>query len=64
MTQDQFNTCLRDRALYDQVNAIRDTAANKFGVDATPTFFVNGKKIEGEMSIAELDDLLTPMLKG
>ena len=50
--------------LYDQVNAIRDTAANKFGVDATPTFFVNGKKIEGEMSVAELDNLLPPMLKG
>ena len=63
MSQDQFNACLRDRTLYDQVNAIRDTAAKKFGVDATPTFFVNGKKIEGEMSIAELDNLLTPMLK-
>ena len=64
MTQEQFNACLRDRKLYDQVNQIRDTAAKKFGVDATPTFFVNGKKIEGEMSVAELDNLLAPMLKG
>ena len=63
MTQDQFNACLRDRTLYDQVNQVRDTAAKKFGVDATPTFFVNGKKIEGEMSVAELDNLLAPMLK-
>jgi protein-disulfide isomerase len=63
MTQDQFNACLRDRTLYDQVNEIRDTAAKKFGVEATPTFFVNGKKIEGEMSVAELDNLLAPMLK-
>lgn len=63
MTQDQFNACLRDRKLYDQVNAIRDNAAKKFDVEATPTFFVNGKKVEGELSPTELDNLLTPLLK-
>jgi protein-disulfide isomerase len=62
MGQDQFNACLNDKTLYGQVNQVRDTAAHQFGVDATPTFFVNGKKVEGEMSIADLDNLLQPLL--
>ena len=64
MTQDAFNACLSNRALYDQVNQVLIWPVQKFGVDATPTFFVNGKKIEGEiMLITELDKLLEPMLK-
>lgn len=63
VTQKEFNACLSNRKLYDEVNKVRDRAAKKFGVNATPTFFVNGKKIEGDMSVAELNKLLQPMLK-
>jgi hypothetical protein len=30
--------------------------------EATPTFFVNGKKQSGEMSLAEIDKLVAPYL--
>ena len=64
MSQETFESCLKDQALYDKVNAVRDVGANKFGVDATPTFFINGKKASGEMSIEEMAKLFAPFLKG
>ena len=55
ITQAQFETCLKDQKLYDQVNQTRDQASTKFKIDATPTFFINGKKYTGELSVAQMD---------
>ena len=63
MGDDAFNACVNNQALYDQVNQVRDRAAQKFGVEATPTFFVNGKKVTGEIAPNALDALLQPLLK-
>ncbi len=63
ISQETFNACINSQALYDQINEIRDRAAQKFGVEATPTFFVNGQKVSGEMTPEMLDKLLQPMLK-
>lgn len=63
MSQESFNKCINDQALYDQINQVRDRAAQKFGVEATPTFFINGKKVAGEMTPKKMDDLLQPLLK-
>ena len=60
---DAFETCLKDQKLYDQVNQERDKAAQQFKVDATPTFFINGVKHAGELSTAELDKILAPLVK-
>ena len=63
ITQDKFESCLKDQGLYDKVNEVRERGAEKFGVNATPTFFINGKRQNGEISPAELDKLLDPLLK-
>lgn len=63
MTQDQFETCLKDKNLYDQVNEVRDNASKKFAVNATPTFFINGQKTSGEMSIDEMSKIIDPLVK-
>ena len=55
ITQAQFETCLKDQKLYDQVNQTRDQASTKFKIDATPTFFINGRKYTGELSVAQMD---------
>ena len=55
MSQAAFETCLNDQKLLNQVNQMRDDASAKFKIDATPTFFINGKKYSGELSISELD---------
>jgi protein-disulfide isomerase len=62
MGQETFEKCLKDQALYDKVNTVRDRGAEKFGVNATPTFFINGKRVSGEMTVEQLDKELTPLL--
>lgn len=58
-----FEACLNDQALFDKINAIRDTAAQKFSINATPTFFINGDKKSGEIAPESLDEVLAPYLK-
>jgi protein-disulfide isomerase len=58
MGQERFEAILKDQALYDKVNKVRDRAAEKFGVNSTPTFFVNGEKYTGEVSLADIDKII------
>ena len=64
MSEEAFNACLSDRDLYAKVTQVYDTAAKKYGVNATPTFFINGERVSGAMSVEELDRKLAPLLKG
>lgn len=63
MTKEAFESCLKNQKLYDQVNEERDTASQKFGVTATPTFFINGTKVSGEITPDVLAKIIDPMLK-
>jgi protein-disulfide isomerase len=54
MTEAQFDACLSSEAGYADINA-RVKAAIDAGVNSTPTFFINGKKYEGEMNLKQLD---------
>jgi protein-disulfide isomerase len=63
LTAEQTQACLTNQKLLDDVLAVRQRAAEKLGVDSTPTFFVNGKIHRGEMSVDELKGLLDPLLK-
>jgi protein-disulfide isomerase len=54
LTEAQFAACLTDEAAQKEINT-RVKAALDLGVDSTPTFFVNGKKYEGELSLQQLD---------
>lgn len=57
-TQESFNACLTNQPLADGVQAVHDRAEKEFGVNSTPTFFVNGKKLAGEQSLADLDQAI------
>ena len=61
MSQQSFDTCLKDQKLYDGVNAVRDRASQKFAINATPTFFVNGTKVTGEVTVDSLAKILDPL---
>lgn len=54
LSEPQFEACLTDQAALQALNG-RVKAALDAGVNSTPTFFVNGKKFEGEMSLKQLD---------
>jgi protein-disulfide isomerase len=61
--ESEFNECLANQKLLDGIQAVRDHAAQKLGVNSTPTFFVNGKKLVGDVSIDQLAKEIDPYLK-
>jgi protein-disulfide isomerase len=63
LSPEQTHACLTNQKLLDDVMAVRQRAAEKFGADSTPTFFINGKVHRGEMSVDELKAILDPLLK-
>ena len=60
-TPQSFDACISNQALFTGLEAVRDRGA-AFGVQATPTFFINGKKYEGALSLADLDQAIGPLL--
>ena len=62
MSKVAFEACLKDQKLYDQVNEVRDRGSKKFDVTATPTLYVNGTKVTGEVNTQTLGKILDPMV--
>jgi protein-disulfide isomerase len=62
-TQESFDKCLADQKLLDDISAVRTRAAEQFGVNSTPTFFINGKKMTTGPSIEEFDKAFGAILK-
>ena len=62
-SQEKFESCLRDQKLYEAVNAVRKRGEEKFKVNSTPTFFINGQRHGGSLSIDELEKIIKPMLE-
>jgi len=54
-----FDACLANKAMEDQVAQSRLIGTTQLGVDSTPTFFVNGTKFQGAPTEEAFDQLLT-----
>src|SRR5262245_17443643 len=61
-SQESFEACLTDQKLLENVRAVSKRGSTDFGVDSTPTFFINGTKYPGAMSIEQLSAIIVPML--
>ncbi|MGV1758388.1 disulfide bond formation protein DsbA [Rhizobium sp. AC27/96] len=61
-TEDSFTKCLTNQKLLDDVNSVRERAAKDFGVNATPTFLINGKRYAGDMSVNAMSKLIDGLL--
>jgi protein-disulfide isomerase len=59
ISDDRFQSCMKDEKLADTVAASRLTAEKQYGVESTPTFFINGVKLVGEQSYGDFDKALT-----
>ncbi len=57
-TQEAFDAALSNQKILDGIYAGREDAEKKFGVNATPTFFVNGEKHPGALTLDEMSDLI------
>jgi protein-disulfide isomerase len=61
-TDESFKACASNQQIIEGVKAQRE-AGSKFGVNSTPTFFINGEKRVGGMPIEELEKAIEPYLK-
>jgi protein-disulfide isomerase len=59
----EFERCLANQKLLDSIQAVRDRASSKLGVNSTPTFFINGKKVNGDQSIEDFAKIIDVYLK-
>lgn len=57
-TQESFEKCLTNQSLLDGINKVKNRGQREFGVGSTPTFFVNGEKVEGAISFEAFAELL------
>ncbi|OZA96312.1 MAG: hypothetical protein B7X67_24350 [Rhizobiales bacterium 39-66-18] len=48
----------------EKIQAGTQYGNKELGVDSTPTFFINGKKVSGAMTPDQLDKELAPLLAG
>jgi protein-disulfide isomerase len=68
-SRDAFNACLDTRnnenskKILSAIESVRNRASDVLKVNSTPTFFINGKRIPGALSIEELDKEIAPYLK-
>jgi protein-disulfide isomerase len=55
LTEAQFDACMRDTAAEKALEARVDRHEHVDKITSTPTFIINGRRIEGEMTMPELD---------
>ena len=57
-----FEATLTDQKLLDEINETRKRGADAFGITGTPTFFINGKREVGFLSVDELSAKIDALL--
>lgn len=60
--EESFMTALKDMDFFAKVQTMRDQALNDFGLEGTPTFYINGKQLVGEKTIEQLSTEIDPLL--
>jgi len=61
-TKESFDKCLSDQKLLEGLNWVRNRGHEKFQVNSTPTFFINGQKLKGANNLADFEKMITPLL--
>ena len=61
-TKETFDACLSNQALVDKMNETRTKATEQFGVSATPTFFINGVRESGALTLEQMEERIDPLL--
>lgn len=61
-TEAAFNEALTNQELFNGIDAMRNQALNEFGLEGTPTFYINGKQLTGEKTMEQLGAEIDPLL--
>jgi protein-disulfide isomerase len=62
LTEEAADKCLKDDQLVSRLRDAQERASEKFGVNATPTFFINGKRLTVAPTIDEFAKAIDPLL--
>jgi protein-disulfide isomerase len=62
-TQQTFDECLSNQTLLDGLEEVRKRGSDKFKVQSTPTFFINGERLVGAQPLSEFEKLIDKYLK-
>lgn len=57
-----FNEALTNQPLFDGIDAMRKQALEEFGLEGTPTFYINGKQLTGEKTMEQLGAEIDPLV--
>jgi len=61
MSKEAFDACLKNETVAKGILDVRKRGEG-FGVDSIPTFFVNGKRFNGELTTEEFKKIIDPLL--
>ena len=60
-SQESFEACLTNQQLLENVRAVKERGEG-LGVDSTPTFFIDGKRYPGALTIEQFSAIIDPLL--
>lgn len=63
-TEEKFQQCASNQQVINSIDAQRERASSAFGVESTPTFFVNGERLVGALSLEDMEKVIKPYLVG
>ncbi|HWV20615.1 MAG TPA: DsbA family protein [Devosia sp.] len=61
-TKESFDAALTNQDLFTGMEAMREQALNEFGLQGTPTFYVNGKTLSGDKTLEQLAAEIDPLV--
>ena len=61
-SNEQFQECITDTDVLEGIRWIQERGANEFGVESTPTFFINGVKVVGARPFEVLQPIIEEQL--
>ena len=57
-TEEKFNACLQDKKIAQGIVDVKNNGLNNFQVQSTPTFFINGVKLNGALGFDDFEKLV------
>ena len=60
--EQDVEACEQDQAQFDKLTADQQYAVRELKVTSTPTFFLNGVRLQGSMPFEELEERIKPLL--
>ena len=62
MSEQAVEACEKDQAQFDRLSDDQQYAVRELKVTSTPTFFLNGVRVQGSMPFEELEERIKPLL--